>query len=140
MITSSPYKKIRLAIALTDKLTLPEKHFGESDKFFIYETCGRAMRFLKSIPNPYRDIEEDDHGNPQKGKDIAMLLKQSDIEAVVSIQFGKNITIVSQHFLPVIVKSNKLEQVKKALEYHCNDMKEQIKEKHPSEDFKALIL
>ena len=102
---------IKIAIALTKNLQIPDAHFGESDKFFIYHMENGEFSFLKSIPNPCRDKKEQmGHGDPEKGHTIARILQKEQVAAVVSRQFGKNLRIISEHFIPVIVKTEALEQ------------------------------
>jgi len=101
----------KLAIALTKDLKLPENHFGESEKFLIYRFSDGRLRFVKSIPNQHRNDDEGEHGNPEKGRNIADLLKKEDVNCVVSRFFGKNIRIISEYFLPVIVPVNDVKKV-----------------------------
>jgi predicted Fe-Mo cluster-binding NifX family protein len=101
-----------IAIALTKNMIIPDKHFGECDKFFIYRIKNGMLEFFKSIPNIYRDMDIDSaHGDPEKGKSITELLTENNVNAVISRQFGKNLSIISNHFHPIFVKESKLEIV-----------------------------
>jgi predicted Fe-Mo cluster-binding NifX family protein len=101
----------KIAIALTKDLKLPENHFGESEKFLIYKYSYGSLRFVKSIPNHHRNDDEGQHGKPEKGRNIAGLLQKEDVNCVVSRYFGKNIRIISEFFLPVIVPVNDVKKV-----------------------------
>lgn len=118
----------KIAVALNKELKLPEDHFGESVKFLIYTLKQSEFHFYKSIPNEHKneDIEED-HGNPEKGKGIASLLQKEEVDAVISKSFGKNISIISKYFLPIIVKKNDIPNVIKIIEYNTEELIEASK-------------
>ncbi|MFO7879523.1 MAG: NifB/NifX family molybdenum-iron cluster-binding protein [Bacteroidota bacterium] len=112
-------EEFTIAIALTKNLQLPENHFGESEKFLIYSFDRDKLHFKKSIPNQHRNDDEQEHGNPQKGQNIARLLQNERVDCVVSRFFGKNIHIISEHFLPVISPVNDIKQLVSLLEINA---------------------
>ncbi len=95
------------------------KHFGDADKYLIYEWQNNELIFVKEESNPYKAFdEEQEHGSRKKGKVIIDLLKKHDVNVLVSMQFGKNIQMVNRHFIPVIVNTETPEMILPTLNNH----------------------
>ncbi|MBN2612463.1 MAG: hypothetical protein JXB00_12970 [Bacteroidales bacterium] len=95
---------IRFAFAVNHEGVLQQKHFGDADKYLIYEWANNDMVFLNEINNAAKDYdEEQEHGSRKKGMAVSELLKNEGVKVLVSKQFGRNIRIVNNHFIPVIV-------------------------------------
>ncbi len=94
----------KFAFALSPDNFIEKKHFGDSDKFSIYEWDGNSFQFVKDVPNMFKSLEENNkHGSKEKGLAIIDFFKNEGVGILVSNQFGKNIKIINQSFLPVIV-------------------------------------
>ena len=74
----------------------------------------------------------------EKGKAIIALLKNLDINVLVSIKFGKNIQMVNTSFIPVIVSSETPEEVKLAVKKHFKWIEDELK--HKPEEFKLFTI
>lgn len=97
-------KFIRFAFAVNHKGSLQRKHFGDADKYKIYEWADGNMVYLNEITNTAKNYDEEKgHGSRKKGIAVTELLKKEDIKVLVSMQFGKNIQIVNNHFISVMV-------------------------------------
>ena len=108
---------MRFAFAISKQKEFEKKHFGDCDNFQIYEIEKQKITPISKVKNTFKTLE---HGTQNKGDLITNLLKKEKVNALVSMQFGKNIKIVSEHFVPVIIHSSKLEEVIKVLEKHIH--------------------
>lgn len=117
---------MNVALAVDKTGLLQAKHFGDADKYRIYEISSNGSRYLKEEDNPYKDIE---HGSEMKGKAIMNLLVGYDIKLLVSRQFGTNIRIVNSLFIPIIVFSEEPEQVLETLVRHIKWIQDELKNK-----------
>lgn len=98
-----------IACATNDGQTFVDSHFGDADKYDLYEMKKEGYRFLKSVKN-HTEEEEGVHADPKKAKGIAFLLKQHDVEIGVSRIFGPNIKRVAKHFLPIIISEKNIKE------------------------------
>jgi len=123
-------KKIKLAMAVGDDGNFQAKHFGDADKYEIYEWDNNSFFYLNEIINPFKTLdEEQEHGSREKGKAIIGLLKENNINILVSKQFGKNIQMVIQHFIPVIVSKNTPGEVLEILDKQIKWIEDELKNK-----------
>lgn len=109
----------RFAIAVSNLDDFEPKHFGDADRYLIYEYKNNVLMFDKILINKYKEeSEEEKHGLKSKGINISKYLKENGINAIVSKQFGKNIRVVNNHFIPIIVRLNNLDDVLDILVKH----------------------
>jgi predicted Fe-Mo cluster-binding NifX family protein len=54
----------------------------------------------------------------EKGQSVINLLKKQGVSVLVSQQFGENIKMINTHFIPVIIKQEKPEEVIAVLQKH----------------------
>lgn len=103
---------IRFAFAVNEDNCFVPKHFGEADKYLIYEFADGAFRLLKEQNNLFKTMDEEAvHGLKKKGNSIINLLKGEGVKILVSQQFGQNIKMVNSHFIPVIIRDQTLNEV-----------------------------
>ena len=98
-----------IACATNNGQTFVDSHFGDADKYDLYEMKKEGYRFLKSVKN-HTEEEEGVHADPKKAKGIASLLKQHDVQIGVSRIFGPNIKRVAKHFLPIIISEKNIKE------------------------------
>src|SRR6056297_3375384 len=98
-----------IACATNDGQTFVDSHFGDADKYDLYEMTKEGYHFLKSVKNQTEE-EEGVHADPKKAKGIASLLKQHDVQIGVSRFFGPNIKRVAKHFLPIIISEKSIKE------------------------------
>ena len=103
---------LRFAFALNRNNEFENRHFGDSEKFAIYEWDGKEFRNIHEDVNVFKDDDEHEHhhGDNKKGKQIVKHLTGKGVKVLVSKQFGSNIKIIDQHFVPVITAANNVEE------------------------------
>ncbi|MFP3859783.1 MAG: NifB/NifX family molybdenum-iron cluster-binding protein [Bacteroidales bacterium] len=122
-------KKIYFSFAVDNYNSLKEKHFGDAEKFLIYE-CNEKneILFTKELINKYKNYDEyQNHGSQKKGFAIVEYLKENGIDVLVSKQFGKNIQIVNRQFVPVLVSGDTPKKVIPTLYHHIEAITEELK-------------
>ncbi|NOX86059.1 MAG: hypothetical protein GXO86_08865 [Chlorobi bacterium] len=126
--------KLRFAFAVDSEGHFKKKHFGDADRFLIYEIEGDNINLIAELDNNIKlQYDENVHGLPKKGKAIIAFLKDHDVNILVSKQFGKNITLVSSHFIPVIITKETLEEVIEVIRQHIKWLEDEMmshKENH----------
>ncbi len=122
---------IKIAFAVNELNLFENKHFGDAYKYMIFE-CNN-VEFIKKEEAINKFIHYDEtqaHGSKKKGEAIIDFLKQKDVKVIVSMQFGKNIKLVNKHFIPVIVKTNNIQETKRELIKHIKWLKDELKNKN----------
>ncbi len=123
-------ENIRFAVALNIKGKFDEKHFGDTHKFVIYRIKGNSLVEKEEIINKYRDADESStHGSASKGESIAILLRDSEAAIVVSKQFGKNIKIIKNYFIPVIIYDEDRDSTLQILYQNINVLADELQNK-----------
>jgi len=95
-------EKIIVAFATDDKQYFTRAHFGEAKEYLVYEISKTNFILLDTISN--KSPEEKMHGDPNKAKGVAALLKPLGVKVLISKAFGKNIVRQQQKF--VVILSN----------------------------------
>jgi len=132
-------KTLRFALAVNHAGYFQAKHFGDADKYFIYEWQNNELAFVKEEINSYKTFDEEQkHGSQKKGRAIINLLKSIDVKVLVSMQFGKNIQMVNHHFIPVIVNTETPDEVIPVIKKHVKWIEDEFNN-HP-EEYKLFIL
>ncbi len=131
---------IKFAFALNSENEFADKHFGDSDKFIISEWNGNGFTESVTEKNTFKDDDDEKHhhGDKNKGQQIVKLLKSKDVKVLMSKQFGKNIKIIGQYFIPVITSSADLDHAMQNLPGHISSIAEQLEQK--SENFNLVDL
>ncbi|MBN2890457.1 MAG: hypothetical protein JXL97_01190 [Bacteroidales bacterium] len=132
-------KLIRLALAVSHSGHFELNHFGDADKYSIYEWANGRFVFLQEEINKYKDFdEEQEHGSQKKGLVIIDFLRSLNVNILVSKQFGRNIQIVNHHFIPVIISEDTQEQVIEILSKHMKWIEDELR--HKPEEFKLFTI
>ena len=109
------------AFALNNEGVFSDNHFGDTDSFSICKYDKGKIVDVESVPNKFKTADEStEHGSKSKGEGIISHLKNFGVKVLVSKQFGRNIKLVSRHFVPVIVKDDNPDKVKDVLIEHIN--------------------
>lgn len=117
---------LRFAFAVDNNGDFLKKHFGDADKYIIYEHDSKELVFIDEIMNINRDLDEEhEHGSKKKGQAVIEYLKEMKVKVVVSMQFGKNIKMLDKHFIPIIVEKDNLEDIIKIIESNINWINEE---------------
>jgi predicted Fe-Mo cluster-binding NifX family protein len=108
--------RIIFAFAVNDSNQFEAKHFGDVDKYLIYEYCNESFSLLCHQINKYKSLDEKQvHGSKRKGDSIIKLLKKKNVQVLVSPQFGRNITMINKHFIPVAIHNGNSDTIFKIL-------------------------
>ena len=100
-------QKLKVAFATDNGKTFMGRHFGDADYFHIYEIDENNYELINIIKNTTE--EEDIHADPKKAGSIAKLLKQENVQIVVSKIFGPNIKRIKKKFVCILMKQNSIE-------------------------------
>lgn len=98
------------AFGTDDGIHFTDRHFGDSNRFDIYELSNNEFKFIKQVDN--NSIEETTHADPKKAKSIAKLLEEHEVTVVFSKQFGPNIKRIKNNFVCIKVENDDLESIK----------------------------
>ena len=110
---------LRFAFAVNDQNEFVNKHFGEADKFLIYKFASGSMYKESEEENIYKVYKQvEKHGLKKKSEVIAEFLKFRNVNILVARQFGKNISLINDHFIPVVISSEKPSEVSEILVKH----------------------
>jgi predicted Fe-Mo cluster-binding NifX family protein len=132
-------KPIRFAFAVNLANVFEPKHFGDADKYLIYEWVNNEFIFLQEEVNLFKNsYEGQGHGLQEKGRAIIDLLRSLNISVVVSKQFGKNIQMVNSHFIPVIVSEDIPEKALTILARHMKWIEDELY--NSPHEFKLFII
>jgi len=123
-------REIRFAFAVNQLNGFVPEHFGNADKYLIFNWENNELVFLKEEINTFNDHDETlEHGLKEKGRAIIELLQNINVNVLVSRQFGKNIQMINQHFIPVIVFSDTIEDVEPIMKKHIKCIEDELNNK-----------
>jgi len=119
--------KITFALALNNEGVFEKKHFGDTDRFAIYQFENHELTFKEEVLNTFKSMDEvQEHGSKKKGNAIISFLKEKGVSVLVSKQFGRNIKMVNQHFVPVIIAEDEPSHAVEVLQKHMNWFKDEL--------------
>ena len=125
----STKQDIHFAFAVNDQNEFEKKHFGDSEKFVIYKWDGEKFIITSEEKNTFKDLDETHtRGSKKKGREIIKFLKEKGVKAFISRQFGRNIKLINQHFIPIITSDTDIEDVLSILPNHINKVEVSIKD------------
>jgi len=93
-------KEIIFAFATDDRKNFTKEHFGEAKEYLIYKISKTESNLEAIITNV--SPEEKMHGDPNKAKGVASILKPLDVKVLVSKAFGKNIVHQQKKFVVIL--------------------------------------
>ncbi len=127
--------KLKVAFATDNNKTLMDRHFGDAGYYHVYEIDENNSELINIIKNTTEE-EEDVHADPKKAGSIAKLLKQENVQIVVSKIFGPNIKRIKKKFVCILVKQNSIENgvniIKNNLPIIINEWEKGEERKHLS--------
>jgi len=97
-------KNLIIAFATNDRKNFTSEHFGEAKEYLVFEISKTETKLIDTIAN--KSPEEKMHGDPNKAKGVAHLLKPFKVQVIANKAFGRNITKMQQKF--VVILSNTL--------------------------------
>jgi len=131
---------LRFAFAVNSDNQFEKKHFGDADKYIIYQEESDKLVLSSDESNQFKLLDEEaEHGSRKKGKAIIEFLKGKNVNVLVSRQFGKNIKMINAHFIPVIISSEKPDEVIQVLTRHIHWIKDEW-EHNKKSNFKLFTI
>jgi len=132
-------KAIRFACAVNNSGLFDPAHFGNANKYLIYEWSDNKFIFVKEEINSFISFDDVEvSGLSNKGMACVNMLEQSNVKVLVSRQFGKNIQMVNQLFIPVIVNSETPDAVLSILKRHIRWIEDELTSK--TEGYKLFTI
>lgn len=120
---------LKLALAVSNNNQFEKKHFGDADKYQIYQQKNEKLVLLSEEDNQFKMLDEEkEHGSKSKGNTIIEFLKDKGVNVLVSRQFGRNIKLINEHFIPVIISSEQPGNVLQILTRHIHWIKDEWEE------------
>jgi len=112
---------LRFAFAVNKENQFVKKHFGDADKYIIYELRAERLEQIAGENNHFKSLDEKHtHGSVKKGNAIIDFLKGKGVNVLVSMRFGKNIKMINEHFVPIQISVKHPEEVINILEKHVH--------------------
>jgi predicted Fe-Mo cluster-binding NifX family protein len=110
---------LRFALAVNHQHLFEPRHFGDADKYLLYDYREGQISFHGEVGNPARDAHRNvAHGSEEKAGLLTALLRTEGVDVLVSKRFGSNLQRVNQHFIPVIITLDSPEEVLEILVRH----------------------
>lgn len=113
-------EKIIVAFATDDRTNFTKEHFGEAKEYLIYEISKTENDLEAIITNI--SPEEKMHGDPNKAKGVASLLKPLDVKVLISKAFGQNIVRQQQKFVVILSNTELIEEAIKNIQNNFDNI------------------
>ena len=111
--------RLRFAFAVNNENRFVKIHFGDADRYLIYTLESGSMKLSSEEVNKFKSLnEKHEHGSIRKGNAIIKFLKEKDVNVLVSTQFGKNISLVNKHFIPLKISLEQQDEILDILKKH----------------------
>ena len=131
--------ELKFAFAVNTANHFQKKHFGDADKYLIYQVVSNELKLVAEEHNIFMQLDEvHEHGSERKGNAIIQFLKEKNVDVIVSMQFGKNIKMVNQHFVPIIIYQNDPEKVLPIISKHLHWINDEWE--HKTTDYKLFMI
>ena len=112
---------LRFACAVNKDNQFAGKHFGDADKYIIFELVDECLEQISEEINQFKSLDEKHtHGSAKKGNAIIEFLKAKNVNVLVSRRFGKNIKLINEHFIPVQISLKHPGEVIQILNKHVH--------------------
>jgi len=113
-------EKLIVAFATDDRAVFTKEHFGEAKEYLIYEISKKESSVEAIITNV--SPEEKMHGDPNKAKGVASMLKPLNVKVLVSKAFGRNIVRQQQKFVVILSNTELIEEAIKNIQNNFDDI------------------
>ena len=105
---------MKIAFASDNGKSFIDRHFGDSEHYYIYELSSSGLKFVKKIENTTEEDDEEIHADPVKAKGVTEMLKSEDIKVVIAKVFGPNIKRIRKKFVCILMNDTAIsESIKK---------------------------
>jgi predicted Fe-Mo cluster-binding NifX family protein len=118
---------IRLALAITKFDVFESRNFCNAYKFRVYDLINKDLVYVEDILNKYRSVaDKQTERSEDNSNEIINLLKNHDINVLVSSVYGRNLQKVNNHFIPVIVTSETPDEAIAAIIKHIKWIEDEL--------------
>ncbi|MEA1878830.1 MAG: NifB/NifX family molybdenum-iron cluster-binding protein [Bacteroidota bacterium] len=122
--------ELKFAFAVNTANRFNKNHFGDADKYLLYEVESNELKLVAEEINIFKQFDEvQEHGSKKKGNAIIEFLNDKSVNVIVSMQFGKNIKMVNQHFIPIILYEESPEQAIEIINKHLHWIYDELRNK-----------
>jgi len=101
---------MKIAFATDNGKSFIDRHFGDSEYYYIYEMNASGIEFVKKIENTTEEDKEEIHADPVKAKGVTEMLKNEDIKVVIAKIFGPNIKRIKKKFVCILMNDNDISE------------------------------
>jgi len=113
--------RLRFAFAVNNENKFEKMHFGDADRYLIFTLEDGKMILSSEEINNYKLIDKDsEHGSIRKGNAIIKFLKEKGVNVLISKQYCRNISLLNEHFIPVIIMRDQQEEILDNLNKHLH--------------------
>lgn len=118
---------LRFAFAVNNQNLFEDRFFGEADRFIIYQLVSGQLEQIYEVVNDNKsEMKKSNSDNNEKVDILIKNLLENDIKVIVSKQFGENIRIVNEYFIPVIISSENPEEAVGIINRHIHWIKDEL--------------
>ena len=117
---------LKFAFAVNKDHSFNEGFFGEADKFLVYKLSSGKIELESEIENKRKSKGENLTELNIKTDAIFKDLVANDVKVIVSKDFGKNLKLVNEYFIPVKVITDNLQKVIGAIDNHLHCIKDEL--------------
>ena len=122
---------LKFAFAVNTKNQFKKSHFGDADKYLLYEVVSDELKLVAEEENIFKHLDQaNEHGSKIKGNAIIKFLVDKNVKAIVSLQFGRNIKMVNKHFIPIIIHEDKPQDAIEVINKHLHWIGDEWKRKN----------
>jgi predicted Fe-Mo cluster-binding NifX family protein len=130
---------LRFAFALNKENHFEKQFFGNADMFVIYELVSGKLEKVFEIENEFKDETINNTGiDEKKAENITKKLIANDIKVIVSKQFGQNIKLVNEYFIPIKIFSDNPDDAIQAINNHVHWVEDELR--NFSSEYKLFII
>ncbi len=130
---------LRFAFALNKQNQFEKDFFGNADKFVIYELVSGKLGKIFEIENEFKDETINNTGiNERKAENITQKLIANDVKVIVSKQFGENLKLVNEYFIPIKIFSDLTNDAIQAINNHVHWIEDELR--NFSSEYKLFII
>ena len=101
---------IKAAFATDDGKLFNDRHFGDAEKYVIYEIGRDGYRLAGQIENSSGEESGDVHAASEKARSVASLLLEQGVNTAVSRIFGPNIKRIRRKYVCLLMDDIPLEE------------------------------
>lgn len=117
-------ERIIAALATDDGQTFVDRHFGDAQRYLIYEITPSAAKHLTTLDNSVEG-EEEGHSDHKKARNIGELLNKERVQVLISKKFGANINRMKKNYVCVLMNDNQITDSVKAIQQNYDAIVEE---------------